>query len=112
MQKNYQIPYENVLESFNSSITGLSNEDISKQRKTYGSNQIEETKSESPIKVFISQFKDFLVIILMVAAVVSAMMGKWDSTLVIIAVLILNALLGTLQHIKAEQSLNLYNLFQ
>ena len=105
MQKNYQIPYENVLESFNSSITGLSNEDISKQRKTYGSNQIEETKSESPIKVFISQFKDFLVIILMVAAVVSAMMGKWDSTVVIIAVLILNALLGTLQHIKAEQSL-------
>ena len=105
MQKNYQIPYENVLKSFNSSITGLSNEDIAKQRETYGSNQIEETKSESPIKVFISQFKDFLVIILMVAAVVSAMMGKWESTLVIIAVLILNALLGTLQHIKAEQSL-------
>ena len=105
MQKNYQIPYENVIKSCNSSITGLSNEEIAEQRKTYGSNQIEETKSESPIKVFISQFKDFLVIILIVAAIVSAIMGKWESTVVIIAVLILNALLGTLQHIKAEQSL-------
>lgn len=55
--------------------------------------------------MFFSQFKDFLVIILIVAALISVAMGKFESTMVIIAVLILNAVLGTVQHIKAEQSL-------
>ena len=105
MKKNYQLPYIEVIDNFNSKLTGLSNEAVSKQREIYGKNQIEESQSISPIIVFFSQFKDFLVVILMVAAIVSAIMGKLESTLVIIAVLILNALLGTVQHIKAEQSL-------
>lgn len=105
MKVFYQMPYEEVVKQINSQITGLSNKDIPKQRETYGSNQLEESKSVSPVIIFLSQFKDFLVIILMVAAAVSAIMGKLESTLVIIAVLILNALLGTIQHIKAEQSL-------
>ena len=106
MKAFYQMSYENVIKQFNSQINGLLNEEVYKQRENYGSNQLEEIKSVSPIIIFFSQFKDFLVIILVVAAVVSALMGKFESTLVIIAVLILNALLGTVQHIKAEQSLN------
>lgn len=105
MKSFYQMQYEEVVKHTNSQVTGLTNKDIYKQRETYGSNQIEESKSQSPVIIFFSQFKDFLVIILMVAAGVSAMMGKLESTLVIISVLILNALLGTVQHIKAEQSL-------
>lgn len=105
MKKFYQMPISEVINNFNSKLTGLSNEDVSKQRETYGKNQIEESKSISPIIVFFTQFKDFLVVILMVAAMVSAIMGKLESTVVIIAVLILNALLGTVQYIKAEQSL-------
>jgi len=105
MKKNYQIPYEEVIKQYNTQTTGLSIEDLSKQRETYGSNQIEESKSVSSIIIFFSQFKDFLVIILVVAAIVSAMMGKLESTFVIIAVLVLNAFLGTIQHVKAEQSL-------
>lgn len=105
MKASYQMTYDEVIKKYHSKITGLSNEDISKQRETYGTNQIEESKRVSPVIIFFSQFKDFLVIILMVAAVVSALMGKIESTFVIIAVLILNALLGTIQHIKAEQSL-------
>ena len=101
----YKMPYEEVLQQCNSQITGLSHENVSKQRETYGSNQLEESKRVSPFIVFFSQFKDFLVIILMVAAIVSAIMGKLESTVVIVAVLILNALLGTMQHIKAEQSI-------
>ena len=106
MKAFYQMSYENVIKQFNSQINGLLNEEVYKQRENYGSNQLEEIKSVSPIIIFFSQFKDFLVIILVVAAVVSALMGKFESTLVIFAVLILNALLGTVQHIKAEQSLN------
>lgn len=105
MKKFYQMPISEVINNFNSKLTGLSNEDVSKQREAYGKNQIEESKSISPIIVFFTQFKDFLVVILMVAAMVSAIMGKLESTVVIIAVLILNALLGTVQYIKAEQSL-------
>lgn len=105
MKAYYQMPCEEVIKKCNSKSTGLSYEDIAKQREIYGTNQIEESKRVSPVIIFFAQFKDFLVIILMVAAVVSAMMGKIESTLVIIAVLLLNALLGTIQHIKAEQSL-------
>ena len=105
MKKNYQIPYLDVIQQYNTQTTGLSTADLTKQRETYGSNQIEESKSVHPIIIFLTQFKDFLVIILIVAAIVSAMMGKLESTFVIIAVLLLNALLGTLQHVKAEQSL-------
>ena len=105
MKKFYQMPISEVINNFNSKLTGLSNEDVSKQREAYGKNQIEESKSISPIIVFFTQFKDFLVVILMVAAMVSAILGKLESTVVIIAVLILNALLGTVQYIKAEQSL-------
>ena len=88
MKAFYQMSYENVIKQFNSQINGLLNEEVYKQRENYGSNQIEEIKSVSPIIIFFSQFKDFLVIILMVAAGVSAMMGKLESTLVIISVLI------------------------
>ena len=105
MKTYYQLSYDEVLKQLNSQKGGLSNEDIVKQRETHGSNLLEESKSVSTAIIFLSQFKDFLVIILMVAAAVSAMMGKLESTLVIIAVLIINALLGTIQHVKAEQSL-------
>lgn len=105
MKAFYQMSYEDVVRQCNSQMNGLTNEEVSKQRATYGSNQIEEITSVSPVIIFISQFKDFLVIILMVAAIISAVMGKFESTLVIVAVLILNALLGTVQHVKAEQSL-------
>ncbi len=105
MKAFYQMPYEEVVKQRNSQITGLSDRDIAKNRETYGSNQLEESKSVSPVIIFFSQFKDFLVIILMVAAGISAIMGKLESTLVIVSVLILNAILGTVQHIKAEQSL-------
>jgi Ca2+-transporting ATPase len=101
----YQLSYDEVLRQLSSQTTGLSKEDVSKQREAYGSNQLEESKSVSTAIIFLTQFKDFLVIILMVAAAISAMMGKMESTLVIIAVLIINALLGTIQHVKAEQSL-------
>lgn len=105
MDKFYQVPHIDVIKACNSKMTGLSREDVFKQREKYGSNQIEENKRVSPIMIFFYQFKDFLVTILIVAAMGSALMGKLESTIVIIAVLFLNALLGTIQHIKAEQSL-------
>ena len=101
----YQMPNDEVLKSLNSNKTGLSMEDVKKQREIYGSNLLEDAKTKPVFAIFISQFKDFLVMILLVAAIVSGIMGKIESTLVITVVLIVNALLGTVQHVKAEQSL-------
>lgn len=105
MKVFYQMTYEDVIKNCNSRISGLLNEEVFIQRENYGSNRLEEIETLSPIIIFLSQFKDFLVIILVFAAIISAVSGKVESTLVILAVLILNALLGTVQQIKAEQSL-------
>lgn len=105
MNKFYQLPYKEVMNEVQTRITGLSQTEVERQREIYGLNQLEEAKKISPVKVFFSQFKDFLVLILIIASVISALMGKFESTIVIIFVLLLNALLGTFQHIKAEQAI-------
>ncbi|MFX3623632.1 MAG: cation-translocating P-type ATPase [Ectobacillus sp.] len=84
---------------------GLHTSEIPKRREQYGFNELEEAARKSTIQVFFNQFKDFLVIILLVAAAVSAFLGKLESTLVILIVVIINAVLGTVQHVKAERSL-------
>ena len=68
-----------------------------KRRAQYGFNELEEGKRKSTIQVFFEQFKDFLIIILIVAALISAFLGEISSTLVILVVVILNAALGTAQ---------------
>ncbi len=101
----YQMEKDQIIQAFDVKTTGLTADQVLESQSKYGRNQLEESKSAHPLIVFFSQFKDFLVVILVVAAIVSAIMGKLESTLVIVAVLILNALLGTIQHVKAEQSL-------
>jgi len=105
MKSFYQMDIAEVFEQCNGRISGLFSEEVIKQREKYGNNELKESKRIPPIIIFLLQFKDFLVIILVAAAVISALMGKSESTLVIVAVLILNAFLGTFQQIKAEQSI-------
>jgi Ca2+-transporting ATPase len=85
--------------------TGLESEGIGKRREKYGYNELEEVARKTALQIFFEQFKDFLVLILLGAAVISAFLGKLESTLVILVVVIINAILGTVQHLKAEQSL-------
>ena len=84
---------------------GLNNEEITKRREEYGYNELEEAARKTPLQVFIEQFKDFLVFILIGAAAISAFLGKLESTVIILVVITINAILGTIQHLKAEQSL-------
>ena len=84
---------------------GLSDQEVERRRAQYGRNQLSEGKKKTAFQVFLEQFKDLLVIILMIAAVISALSSNVESTIVIFAVLILNAVLGTVQYVKAEKSL-------
>jgi len=106
MKTFYQMSPEETKAYFKVQNLGLTKEQVDESIEKFGENKLEEVKPIHPLVIFFSQFKDFLVWILLVAAIVSAVMGKLESTLVIIAVLILNAILGTVQHVKAEQSLN------
>ena len=97
---------EVVLKNFNVDKNGLSDQQVKKSITNYGYNELKEAKKKSILFVFLEQFKDLLVAILIVAAVISIATGETESTIVIFTVIILNAILGTIQHIKAEQSLN------
>ena len=84
---------------------GLTNQAAKEKLAQVGLNALVEGKKKSTFQVFLEQFKDLMVIILIIAAIISAFTGSLESTLVIIVVLILNAILGTVQHVKAEKSL-------
>ncbi|MEE0514376.1 MAG: HAD-IC family P-type ATPase, partial [Emergencia sp.] len=94
-----------VLKEFSTGPSGLTEEAVAKSRETYGENKLYEKKKKSVLRIFAEQFKDLLVIILIIAALISMSTGNIESTVVIIAVLILNAILGTVQYVKAEKSL-------
>ncbi|PLR80413.1 cation-translocating P-type ATPase [Bacillus sp. V33-4] len=105
MSDFYRKSTEEVMRDLDVTEQGLNTEDVQKRREQYGFNELAEARRKSAVQVFFEQFKDFLVIILLVAAVISAFLGKFESTIVILIVVIINAILGTVQHIKAEQSL-------
>lgn len=106
MERFFSKSYEDVLKQFNVSKSGLSENQVKENLDKYGYNQLTEKKKQTVMQVFLTQFKDLLVIILIIAAIISMATGNVESTLVIFAVIILNAILGTVQHFKAEQSLD------
>lgn len=106
MEKQYYLQTKDeVLKEFHTSSDGLLTKQAEENLAKYGKNALVEGKKKTTFQVFLEQFKDLMVIILIIAAVISAFTGELESTLVIISVLILNAVLGTVQHIKAEKSL-------
>ena len=106
MKKIYQQTVEEAQQSFTTSIKGLTEEEAAKRLEQYGPNQLLEEKESSVWMVFIDQFKDLLVIILIAAAVISMLSGHVESAVVILVVIALNAILGTVQTVKARKSLN------
>lgn len=85
---------------------GLTDERVEESRRRYGENKLLEEKPKSIFRVFLEQFADLLVIILIIAAAISMFTGNIDSSIVIFVVIVMNAVLGTAQHIKAQKSLD------
>ncbi|MFR5684525.1 MAG: cation-transporting P-type ATPase, partial [Clostridia bacterium] len=90
---------------------GLTKEEVEKRRKEYGTNKLEDKKKEEIIVRFLKQFNDFMIIILIIASIVSAVVTKMQGendyidSIIIIAIVVLNALMGVIQESKAEKSL-------
>ena len=92
-------------------VTGLSQEDVQKRLEKYGDNVLKEKKRENLFIKFIKQFNDFMIIILIIASIISAIMayvegnGDYIDSIIIIAIVIFNAVMGLVQEEKAEKSL-------
>ena len=106
MKEWYQQTKEEILSQFQGTEQGLTSSQAEKILAEKGENVLEEGKRKSTLRVFLEQFCDLLVVILIIAALISMVSGNVESTVVILAVIILNAILGTVQHAKAEKSLD------
>ncbi len=105
MKELYQMTSDEVRQKLNGKTEPLTNEEIAKRQQEYGLNELVEEKKKNVFQVFLKQFADFLVIILIIAAIVSAVLGDVESSVVILVVITMNGILGTIQTIKAEHSL-------
>ena len=105
MKEIYQQTAEEVLERVESRESGLTDEQVRRSREKCGWNELAEGKKKSILQIFFEQYKDFLVLILIASAVISGMLGDVESAAVIVIVITINAILGTVQTVKAEQSL-------
>ena len=106
MEQNFfHLTPQQALQELHAASGGLTSAEAAQRLAKVGPNQLAEGQKKSALAVFAGQFKDLLVVILIAAALISMFSGNLESTLVIFAVLILNAVLGTVQYFKAEKSL-------
>lgn len=105
MDRWYQMSADEVMSHFGANRDGLTDAQVKSAAGKWGMNNLAEGKKASLFQVFLRQFKDLLVLILIAAAGISIFTGNVESTIVILVVIVLNAVLGTMQHVKAEKSL-------
>lgn len=102
----YQLDGNEVLQLLKTDVVkGLSISEAQKRQKIYGLNQLDEQKGASPLKILASQFTDLMVLILIGATLISGLLGEYADAITILAIVILNAVLGFIQEYRAEKSM-------
>lgn len=96
---------DTVLHTFDTTKDGLSNEEAEQRLEAYGHNQLTEEKKKNWVVKFFEQFKDFMILVLIAAALISAFFGDVADAVIILAVVVLNAVLGVFQEAKAEEAI-------
>ena len=101
----HQLDTKTVLANLETTLAGLTDQQAEERRNKYGSNQLVEKKQRSKISIFIRQFKDVMILILVLAAAISFIVGERTDAFVILAIILGNAILGYVQEYKAEESI-------
>ena len=101
----YNKSVKEVIEEFNSSESGLTNESAKRRLEKYGLNELKKKKKINALKIFLRQFKSFIIYILFAAVIISLAAKEYTDAIVIAAILIINAILGFIQEYKAEKAI-------
>ncbi|WP_421384510.1 calcium-translocating P-type ATPase, SERCA-type [Bacillus salacetis] len=103
----HEMRQEDIEKTVNTDFSnGLAEEEVKKRRKQFGFNELQEAEKQSALLLFFSQFKDFMVIVLLAATLISGLLGEYIDAIAIIAIVLINGFLGFFQERKAEKSLN------
>ncbi len=103
--KWHQKILDEVLTELNTTTKGLNTTDAEKRLELYGPNELKVKKKKTPFMMFLDQFKDFLIIVLIMAGIIAAVVGKPTDVAAILAIVILNAIIGFIQEYKAEKAM-------
>ncbi|BCB95467.1 ATPase [Dissulfurispira thermophila] len=101
----HQKEVSRVIEDLRSSVHGLSTEEAQRRLFEYGPNELKEKKKRTPFMMFLDQFKDFMILVLIAAAIISGIIGEASDTIAIIVIVILNAIIGFVQEYRAEKAM-------
>ncbi len=101
----HQKSEDGVFEELKTSHQGLSSEEVQKRLKQYGSNELTEKKKKTPFMMFLDQFRDFMILVLIGAAIISGFIGEMADTIAIIVIIVLNAAIGFVQEYRAEKAM-------
>ena len=110
MENYYNLSVEEIEKELNTNKEGLSNQEYDLRIEKYGFNELTEKKKESILVKFIEQFKDMMVLVLIIASIISGIIDLshgegLTNTIIILAIVIINAVIGVIQEVRAEKSL-------
>ena len=94
-----------ILEKYDTKVEGLNNKEVEIRQKNFGPNELKEVKKDSPLKLFLSQFTDVLIFLLIIASIASYFIGDYLDSAAILAVVAINSVIGFRQEYQAEQAM-------
>jgi Ca2+-transporting ATPase len=101
----HQKEIEDIIGELNSSPQGLSEDEVGKRLEEYGSNELKEKKKKTPFMMFLDQFKDFMILVLIAAALIAGIIGELSDTIAIVIIVVINAIIGFVQEYRAEKAM-------
>ncbi|MFZ6017214.1 MAG: cation-translocating P-type ATPase [Nitrospirota bacterium] len=102
----HQKKSDDILAELGTNLQGLSSGEAQKRLKEYGLNELKEKKKKTPFMMFLDQFKDFMILVLIAAAIISGIIGKPSDTIAIVVIVVLNAIIGFVQEYRAEKAMS------
>lgn len=101
----HTLSQDEVFSKLNASEGGLTSAEAASRLKQHGRNELIEKKKKSPLLMFLSQFSDFMILVLIAAAIISGFLGDMVDTIIILIIVVLNAVVGFVQEYRAEQAM-------